>query len=148
MLNAKTALIQGNLEESIELFTQVLEKEPENLLALFSRGTAYLKSHKFDEAIDDYTKYLGQNKSNEKVYCSRGNAYLGKEDLNNALVDFNKAIDINPHYPTVYFSRSELFKKMGEEEQAEEDEMIGNRLQKQLSRAFYESQGFMFQEFH
>lgn len=148
MLDAKTALIQGNLEESIRLFTQVLEQEPDHLLALFSRATAYLKNHQFEAAIHDCSGYLAKNTSNEKVYCTRGNAYMGNGDNENALKDFNRAIDINPHYPTVYFSRSELFKKLGEEDHAEEDEMVANRLQKQLSRAFYESQGFMFQEFN
>ena len=148
MLDAKTALIQGNLDKSILLFTQVLEKEPGNLLALFSRATAYLKNHAFHLAVEDCTAYLAINRSNEKVFCARGNAYMGKGNYDNALDDLNKSIDINPHYPTAYFSRSELFKRMGEEEQAKEDEMVGNRLQKQLSKAFYESQGVMFQEFN
>ena len=148
MLDAKAALIKGDVKESIRLFTQVLEEEPDNLPALFSRATAYLKSHAFDLAIADCSTYLALNSSNEKVYCTRGNAHLGKEDFEAAWADLNKAIDMNPHYPTAYFSRCDLFKKMGEEEQAREDEMVGHRLQKQLSKAFYESQGFMFQEFH
>ena len=146
MLDAKTALIRGEVEKSILLFTEVLAREPDNLQALFSRATAHLKKHAFDATITDCTAYLEIGNSNEKVFCLRGNAHMGKGNFDCGLKDFNRSIEINPHYPTAYFSRSELFKKMGEKEQAEADETVGNRLQKQLSRAFYESQGFMFQE--
>ena len=69
---------------------------------------------------------------------------MAMDQLDNALEDFNKSIEINPHYPTAYFSRADLFTRMGEEVQAEEDKMIGDKLLVQMSKAFYQSQGFAF----
>ena len=40
LLSAKEALVK-KIDKSIELFTKVIELEPENSVALFSRGTAY-----------------------------------------------------------------------------------------------------------
>ena len=68
------------------------------------------------------------------------------EDYEKALDDFNRSIEINPHYPMAYFSRSDLLKRLGETDHAEDDEATGNRIQKQMSRAYYESQGFMFED--
>jgi len=146
MLEAKEALVKGDLVKSIEKFTEVLNEQPDNMIALFSRGIAYLKNKNYQEAIVDCDAYLKANPGNEKVICSRGNAYMALESYEKALADFNRALDLNPHYPTAYFSRSELLHRAGESEQAEEDEMTGNKIQKQLSRAYYESQGFMFDD--
>ena len=41
LLSAKEALVQKKIDKSIELFSNVLEREPENSVALFSRGIAY-----------------------------------------------------------------------------------------------------------
>ena len=62
----------------------------------------------------------------------------------NAMEDFNKSIEINPHYATAYFSRADLFTRMGEAVQAEEDKMVGDKLLVETSKAYYQSQGIAF----
>ena len=41
LLSAKEALIQKRTNESIKLFSEVLKIDPDNMVALYSRGTAY-----------------------------------------------------------------------------------------------------------
>ncbi len=146
MLDAKTALAQGNLEESIRIFDKVLDNDPENRIALFSRGVAKFKNEDFDGAVEDCTSYIELNAFNEKVFCSRGNALLALGQDEQALADFNQSLEINPQYPTAYFSRSEIFRRAGDEENAMEDQATGERLQKQISQAYFETQGIMFQK--
>ena len=46
LLSAKEALVQKKIDKSIELFSKVIELEPENSVALFSRGTDYFSKKK------------------------------------------------------------------------------------------------------
>ena len=146
LLDGKTALMHGKIAESITAFTKAIELDPNNKTALFSRGMAYLKEKDCEAAIKDFLAYIELDSSNEKVYCSMGTAYLGLENTEEALTYFNHSIDINPHYPNAYFGRSETFSRLGETAHAEEDKMTGDRLLKQLSQAYFESQGIMFQD--
>lgn len=141
LLSGKDNLVHGKLQESADDFTKVLEMDPKMKIAYFSRGSVYLKMQNFKSAIADFTAYIKIDPANEKVYCSLGTAYLGSGDTERALKEYNKAIELNPHYPNGYFGRSETLTKMGEEEQAAQDKQVGDRLQQQISKAFYESQG-------
>ena len=47
LLSAKEALVQKKIDKSIKLFSKVIEREPENSVALFSRGTAYFTKNNY-----------------------------------------------------------------------------------------------------
>ena len=55
LLSAKEALLQKKIDKSIELFTNVLDREPENAVALFSRGTAYFSNKNYQQALLDFS---------------------------------------------------------------------------------------------
>ena len=81
-----------------------------------------------------------------KLYCSRGNVWLGLKQNDSALKDLNKScLNLDPHYPTAYFSRCAVLENMNEKEQADADRETAERLQKQISQAYLESQGIEFQ---
>lgn len=147
MLDAKVDFAQGNYKQCIEKFDKILDSDPENLIALFTRGTAKFRKGDFEGAISDFTDYISKKSDNEKVFCCRGNAYMAQDKSDEAMADFDRAIELNPQYPTVYFSRSELFLRLNETEQAEADQAVGNQLQRQIAQAYYETQGIMFQNF-
>ncbi len=147
ILDAKYAFAQGNLEECIQIFDKILVTEPDNLIALFTRGTAKFRNSDHTGAIEDFTQYIEKNTTNEKVFCSRGNVYLALNMIDEAMADFERSIRLNPQYPTAYFSRSELFLRLNEPEQAEEDKNLAEQLQRQIAQAYYETQGIMFQNF-
>lgn len=141
LLSAKEALVKKKIDKSIELFSRVIELEPENSVALFSRGTAYFSKKKYQESLHDFTKCIQIKPDNAKLYCSRGNAWLGLKQNESALLDLNKAIELDPYYPTAYFSRSEVFDRLEEKVQSDADRETGERLQKHISRTYLETQG-------
>ena len=77
LLSEKGALVKKKLLKSIELFSKVLEREPDNLVALISRGTAYFSNKEFQPALHDFTRGIDLKPDSAKLYCSRGNAWLG-----------------------------------------------------------------------
>ena len=92
LLSAKQALVQKKIDKSIELFSNVLEHDPENSVALFSRGTAYFSKQDYQKALHDFTKCINLKPDSAKLYCSRGNAWLGLKQNESALLDLNKAV--------------------------------------------------------
>ena len=109
LLSAKEALVKKNLVKSIELFSKVLEREPDNLVALISRGTAYFSNKEFQPALHDFTKGIDLKPDSAKLYCSRGNAWLGLKQNESALNDLNKAVELDPHYPYCIFQQKRSF---------------------------------------
>ena len=62
-------------DEKITRYTRVLEKDPDNTEALYSRGNAYSAKMDYEEAIKDYNRALSINPGLTKVYLNRGSAY-------------------------------------------------------------------------
>lgn len=143
---AKIAFVEGKYEEAAEAFSEMLGEDPENPMALYSRGTARFNLKDFEGAIADYDGYIALIVRNEKVFTSRGAARLALGRNEDALNDFNKALEINEFYPNAYFGRAEVFTRMGEKEQAKLDVEVGNRILQKLGQSHLEGQGFMFQD--
>ncbi|MCP4298674.1 MAG: tetratricopeptide repeat protein, partial [Proteobacteria bacterium] len=93
--------------------------------------------------INLFTRFIAAHPGNSKAYCGRGNALLAKDENEKAMTDFCKSIELNPHYATAYFSRGELFSRIGNKKEAEEDIMTANQIQQQISKAYMESQGYI-----
>ena len=76
---AKLAFVEGKFEEAAKAFGELLSEDPENRLALHSRGTAKFNLKDFEGAVADFDAYLALNDRSEKVYTSRGAAGPGQE---------------------------------------------------------------------
>ncbi|MCP4295709.1 MAG: tetratricopeptide repeat protein, partial [Proteobacteria bacterium] len=98
LLQAKTSMIEGDLEASLKSFNEVLKLEPENPVALLSIATALFKLKEYDESINLFTRFIAEHPGNSKAYCGRGNALLAKDENEKAMTDFCKSIELNPHY--------------------------------------------------
>ena len=78
-------------------------------------------TNQYDSAIEYYNKALAINPNDAECYYWLAIAYSGKEDLSQALNNFNKAIELDPKYIEAYTMRSELHRKIGNKNLAEED---------------------------
>ena len=56
LLSAKEALVRKRTDESIELFSKVLNIYAENMVAINSRGTAYYTIKEYQKALHDSTE--------------------------------------------------------------------------------------------
>ncbi|RHZ89595.1 hypothetical protein Glove_13g29 [Diversispora epigaea] len=83
-------------EESTD-FSIVLEKEPNNALALRLRGETYLKLGKCNEALTDFNKLLEIEPNNYLALRLRGETYQKFKNYNEALINFNKSLKSQPN---------------------------------------------------
>ncbi|MBU3822017.1 tetratricopeptide repeat protein [Flavobacteriaceae bacterium XHP0103] len=98
----RQALKSTDYNEQIELFTQAIEADPENLDAYFYRGLAKYGLGEYSSAILDYTKVLFHNPDADSYY-NRGNAKFALNDFQGAMEDYNKALEIDPElYDAIY----------------------------------------------
>jgi tetratricopeptide (TPR) repeat protein len=92
--------------------TEILAKEPNNTVAYFKRGKAYLDNRnvrELDLAIADLTKAIEIQPSYAQAYGERGVAYLRKKDHPRAIVNLSKAIELDPSLARAYRMRGVVY---------------------------------------
>lgn len=111
----------GNYAKAIDLFTQALKVDPEDLNAYLQRGFCHSLSGQYDAAIADFTSVIDRKKDHIWAYISRGSAYkkAGKFDL--ALKDFDTVLQMDPRNEEAFNNRGWTYKSMGDLAQACED---------------------------
>lgn len=115
----QTGLEQFEAKEyttAAESFSAFLQKNPEDVTALFNRGLCYYESNNLDSAIADFSKVFAINSSNAVAKEKLSNALFkrammayDKEDLNNALIDFDTYLNLNPDDDVVLFNKGIIF---------------------------------------
>lgn len=126
---------KDNKEEAIKLYTEALEIDSKNTMALNNRGILYSDKYRetkeeeyFNKALDDYNKVLNINENDIDTLNNRGNLYLHKYEktkeekyFNKVLEDYDKVLSINNNNINALNNRSILYsnkytKTKGEEE--------------------------------
>jgi len=92
-----------DLNEKIELLSQVIDLEPKNFDAYFYRANAKNDLGNFHEAIMDYTKIIIYKPSAE-IYYNRGNSKFNLEDLIGAKEDYTEALKLEPEFIDARFN--------------------------------------------
>lgn len=126
---------KNNKEEAIKFYTEALEIDSKNTIALNNRGILYSNKYKeskeeeyFDKALDDYNKILNTDKNNNDINAlnNRGNLYYYKykeskkeEYFNKALKDYNKVLNINENNINALNNRGTLYSDKYEETKEE-----------------------------
>jgi len=120
--------VNHNYEQSIEHLSRAIKLDPSFILAIKSRGAAYLRLDNVEAAITDFSSVIEMAPKNARAYHLRGLAFekIGKHDK--ALDDFNSALALKPNYGAVYYSRANLNHKMGRAKQATEDIRMATNL--------------------
>jgi cytochrome c-type biogenesis protein CcmH/NrfG len=93
----------GNYVAAIEIFTQILTKNPKKSSSYFGRAICYDAIESFDKAIDDYNKALEINPYSFEVLYSLGDAYYNNNELKKACKAYEKACDVNPNNADCWF---------------------------------------------
>jgi Flp pilus assembly protein TadD len=101
-------------EEAITTYMQVLQEDPQNLMALTSISAAYMKLQRFGEAISYLDTALELQPDNAALYSERGVSYFLNTQIEEALLDLNKAQELEPENPYRYSSRAFVRDKAGD----------------------------------
>ncbi|KAJ3669831.1 hypothetical protein LUZ60_010155 [Juncus effusus] len=96
---------EGNYNQAISVFDQILKETPSYPEALIGRGTAYAFQRELDNAIADFTKAIQANPSAGEAWKRRGQAKAALGDFTAAIEDLTKALVYEPNSPDVLHER-------------------------------------------
>jgi tetratricopeptide (TPR) repeat protein len=122
------AFANNDYEQSVRLFSELLNIQPDHTVALLSRGSAHMRLKRLNAAEADFTRALQSVPKNARALHLRGLVREMQGNDTTALKDFDSAIALEPDYGAAYLSRSHLYAKMGRGKQAVEDRQMVVRL--------------------
>ncbi|MFH1321421.1 MAG: tetratricopeptide repeat protein [Bacteroidota bacterium] len=108
-------------QNGLILWTDVVEKYPDNAIAYNNRGIAMNQLKDYHGAIRDFEKAIELKPDYPMAYYYRGCAKKEIKDYNYAIQDFTKAIELYPDYYSAYNSRGLVENYLHEYEAAVED---------------------------
>ncbi len=85
---------QGKFEEAVNIYSEILQEDPENYLVLSNRAAAYIKLEKFEAALIDSAYCTKLKPDWGKAWGRLGGALHGLENYDDALVAYNKANEL------------------------------------------------------
>lgn len=111
----------GIWEDSISLWTDVIEKNPQTALAYNERGQAFFNQKKMDEAFDDLNKALQLNPNLRLAYINRASIYMSRNEFEKALSDYNQAEKIESGDYLLYSNRGNAYSNLANDSLALKD---------------------------
>lgn len=97
VLRGNQLYVEGRSLMAIGLYSQALEKNPENLTAFFNRGVARFQLLEVSNAIADFTHVIDQSPDFVPALHARATAYRQNDQLDKALADNNLTIEYEPY---------------------------------------------------
>ena len=117
-LQADQAIENNDYETGIRLHQQLLEKEPENPLALYHLGYAYGHMGDHQKEVFYYEQAIALGLKDESIFYNLGLAYGDLDQLEKAIQAFKKAIAIEPQSLDARFDLSRLYIAIGNFQEA------------------------------
>ncbi|MGB9712283.1 MAG: tetratricopeptide repeat protein [Dissulfurimicrobium sp.] len=127
-------LMDGDLNGSIKIFCEIIEKDPEAGQAYQARAVAYMKLDNIDAAVSDINSAISCEPQNVRYIYRKGIILFKKGDIQEALDSVNHALEIDPTYPAAYVLRSKIYEKLGDNEQAAADMSHAMMLKKETTK--------------
>ncbi|MEX2443533.1 MAG: tetratricopeptide repeat protein [Alkalispirochaeta sp.] len=103
----------GLFDDAIELLTEVLADDPDNLSALLNIGIAYTESGHNDSAIQALSYYVQHDEENDEAWEALGCAYLRRKEYATAEDHLQRARGLNSTNASVLRNLSVLFSETG-----------------------------------
>ena len=104
-----SATANGNFQQAVHDYTQVIALNPNHAGTYVNRGSAYANLKDYSSAIRDYTQAIALNPNDAMAYDNRGNAYSELKDHSSAIRDYTQAIALNPNDAQAYYNRGTAY---------------------------------------
>lgn len=108
-------------ELAVAAYSKVIELDPRNFDAFFSRAKSLTRLSKKNEALADYNTALGLNQNHADAYFERGRVRESLKCLEEAILDYGKAIELKPPYVVALFCRGLAKTHLGQYKSALDD---------------------------
>jgi len=103
--NGMNAMDVKNYAKAVEYFSKIIQKDSNNVKAIYNRGLAFLMWQKFENAFMDFDRTIALDSTNADAYNNRGYLnYLAGQNAQ-AMDDFNRAISLDSNFAQAYINR-------------------------------------------
>jgi tetratricopeptide (TPR) repeat protein len=103
---------QGNYDESIALFNQLIDHEPQNANYYSNRGLVYFQDGQAAAALADYNQAIELNPRLDSAYNNRANYYVTQGMFLEAILDYDIALDLNPANVRAWINQGITFRDL------------------------------------
>lgn len=104
---AKLEYEQNNYPKCLETCKEILEKNPNNFVALRGLGCVMQSMGNDVEALKYYKQALKTSQNKEIEYTLIGTIYYNQNNFDEAVKYYNLAIDVNDNYEQAYDGRNQ-----------------------------------------
>lgn len=108
-------------KNGIILFSDAIDKNPDQGMLYSTRGNDYLTNKQFSNAIIDFNEAIKLMPNFADAYHNRGVSRYNMNDKTGAIEDYTKVIALQPKNPNGYYSRGLAFYDIGNNIKAIED---------------------------
>lgn len=111
----------GDMAQAEVIWTQAIERAPDNPAAWSNRGNSRVSQFKLEAAIADFGKAIELAPDQASPYINRGTAWEGLKDWDKAIADYNKGLELQPDDPVAINNRGNAQGSKGNWELAKAD---------------------------
>ncbi|MDB4584303.1 tetratricopeptide repeat protein [Draconibacterium sp.] len=104
--------------EAADLYTQLLEDDPENIELLYSKAVLLANAQKYDEAIATYDELEKKTGINEQITVEKQQIYIAAGEIDKAFEEVQRLIESAPDEPKYYGLLADLYQGQGNNEMA------------------------------
>ena len=133
---AHEALMKGEVDKAIFLYTEALNQAPNDCDILSDRATAFL--HKKDKlrSMADFNKAVELDPNYSFRYAARAFAKQNFGDLDGAVEDYRKAVELDPEDAVAQNNLGMLLEQQGYKKEADERFARADKLSKMEDRLY------------
>ncbi len=114
-------LKQQRYEAAIDVFTELIELDPDNPDAYKNRGVAFMKQSQYDFAIHDFEKTRQMMPELKGLHSNLGVAWYYKGEYEKAIANYDREIDLSPDSHYAYFNRAICWAELKEYDKSLDD---------------------------
>lgn len=131
---------QQDYHGALELYSQLLDLEPNNPKTLCFRGITYYRLGNRHQAMVDYHQAIAIDPHFALAYYRRGYLQYLNQDFTASILDDNKAIELQPDFAMAYANRAYAYRELyGDQEAMIDLRWAAKLFKKQGNLAKYQS---------
>ena len=109
---------QGDLNQALNIYQEIVSKEPQHADAWQFLGVISMQTGKLDQAIDLIKKAIAIRSDIPGYHSNLAMAYKEIDQFNQSLTHYQHAISLSPENPVLHFNLAALFHHYGRFEEA------------------------------
>ncbi|MBP0012793.1 MAG: tetratricopeptide repeat protein [Roseofilum sp. SID3] len=127
---------EGNLDEALKSYSQVIAKQPKKGEAYYQRALIYQDRDNLEAALEDFTQAILLSSNLTESYYQRGNIRFELGDRQGAKADYTEVLALDPSFVPAYVNRGSVLSDLGDDKGAILDYTQALELEPTLSAAY------------